>query len=42
MEDPEMVIDLRELNAGHHTKYDIFWEECQKFLQEDTGLAVDE
>ena len=42
MEDPEIVIDLRELNTGHHTKYDVFWEECQKFLQENIGLAVDE
>jgi len=42
MEDPEIIIDLRELNTGQHTKYDIFWEECQKFLQEDIGLAVDE
>ena len=24
------------------TKYDTFWNEAQKFLQEDVGLAVEE
>ena len=36
MEDPTVVVDL---NTG---KYDIFWGECQKFLQEHIDAAVDD
>ena len=39
MEDPDVVVDLRHLNSGQ--KYDVFGSECQKFLQEDVGSAVD-
>ena len=42
MEDPDVVMDLRELLSGKASKFDIFWEECAKFLQEEVGLAVDE
>ena len=42
MEDPEIVLDLRSLNTGQKTKYDCFWDEVEKFLQEDVGLAVEE
>ena len=42
LEDPDIIMDLRSHNTGHGTKYDIFWTECEKFLQEDIGLAVDE
>ena len=42
MEDPDVVIDLRTLQSGHKTKYDDFWKEVDKFLQEDVGLAVEE
>lgn len=42
MEDPDVVIDLRTLQSDHKTKYDDFWQEVEKFLQEDVGLAVEE
>ena len=42
MEDPDVVVDLRHLNSGQKSKYDVFWSECQKFLQEDVGSAVDD
>ncbi|EXX77117.1 hypothetical protein RirG_026770 [Rhizophagus irregularis DAOM 197198w] len=46
--DPNIVIDLRELNLGRPEKYNVFWEYCQKFLvgavknSVDSLLAVDE
>lgn len=42
MEDPDIVIDLRELQSGRASKFDCFWNKCEEFLQEDIGLAVDE
>lgn len=42
MEDPDVVLDLRALNSGQKTKYDMFWDEIQKFLREDVGLAAEE
>ena len=42
MEDPAIVMDLRHLNTGRRAQYDIFWEECAKFLQEVVGTAVDD
>ena len=42
MEDPDIVLDLRSLHSGSRSKYDVFWEECEKFLQEEVGLAVEE
>ena len=42
MEDPDIVVDLRHLHSGQRSKYDVFWEQCEKILQEDVGLAVEE
>ena len=42
MEDPDIVIDLRELNCGRKSQYDVFWEECKKLIQERIGNAVDD
>jgi hypothetical protein len=42
MEDPDVVIDLRRLNSGSKTRYDTFWDECKKFLEEEVGTAVDD
>lgn len=42
MEDPSIVLDLRLHNQGPQPKFDEFWEECCKFLQEDIGIAVDD
>ena len=42
MEDPDIVVDLRHHNHGMQPKYEEFWVECEKFLNEDIGLAVDD
>lgn len=42
MEDPDIVIDLRHLNTGKKSQYDVFWEHCKNFLHEDVGSAVDD
>ena len=42
MEDPDIIIDLRELNCGRKSQYNAFWEECKKFTQESIGAAVDD
>jgi len=42
MEDPSVVVDLRHLNTSNKSKYDVFWDECQKFLQEGIGSAIDD
>ena len=42
MEDPSILPDLRALNTGHSSKFNVFWEECGKFLNEDVGVAVDD
>ena len=41
MEDPDVVLDLRALHTGHKSQYDVFWGECQKFLEE-VGTPVDD
>jgi len=40
MEDPNIVVNLRHLNTGNKSKYDVFWEECKKFLQEGIMLLL--
>ena len=42
MEDPDIVTDFRELQKGKASKFDRFWDECTRFLQEEVGLAVDD
>ena len=42
MEDPDIVVDLRVHNEGRKEIYDAFWRECQKFLEESVGTAVDD
>ena len=34
MEDADIVVDLRHLNSGRKTCYNVFWSECKKFLNE--------
>lgn len=41
MEDADIVLDLRHLNTGRKSQYDVFWSECKKFLEESIGTAVD-
>ena len=40
MEDRDIVLDLRALNTGQKSQYDVFWDECGKFLQEEIGTPV--
>ena len=42
LEDPEVVLDLRALNTGRKSQYDVFWCECKKFLEETVGTPVDD
>ena len=44
LEDPDVIPDLRCAQSSHRekSKYDVFWAETEKYLQEDIGLAVDE
>lgn len=37
MEEPEIVADLRTLNKGK-SRYDQFWEECEKYINENTAV----
>ena len=41
-QDPSIVDDLRHHNRGHPTKYDTFWEECKKYLDNVVETAVDD
>ena len=42
MEDPSVITDLRHHNSGPNTRYEIFWNECEKLLNSDIGVAVDD
>ena len=42
LDDPEIILDLRQLNGNpRSTNFDTFWEEVSSFLEE-SSLAVDE
>lgn len=36
-QDPSIVDDLRHHNRGHPTKYEYFWEQCKKYLEDETA-----
>ena len=40
LQDPDVLPDLKHLNEGRPEKYEVFWEHCKKFLEEQS--AVDE
>ena len=42
MEDADIVLDLRHLNSGRKSQYDVFWSECKKFSKEEVGSAVND
>ena len=42
MEDTDIVLDLRASNGRQDNRFDVFWNECQTFLNEDLGTAVDD
>ena len=42
-EDPSTVVDLREVRSKESkTKFNVFWDEAQKFINEDLGVAVND
>ena len=42
-EDPSTVVDLREVkHKDTRTKFEVFWSEAQKYINEDLGVAVDD
>ena len=42
-EDPNTLVDLREVKSKEtQIKFDVFWDEAQKFINEDLGVAVDD
>lgn len=38
MEDPESVVDLRELNKNGSDRYSVFWEKCNQYLTSCTSV----
>lgn len=39
MEDSDIIFDLRAHNGqSGRTQYDVFWDECQKFLNEEEAV----
>ena len=36
MEDPDVIVDLRELNANGRDCFKVFWEKCSLYLSECT------
>ena len=42
-DDPKTIVDLRKVkHSEHKTKYEVFWKEAKKFLDEGLGTAVDD
>ena len=42
-EDPQTLFDLREVcSMKGHTKFQAFWDEAAKYIDEDVGTAVDD
>ena len=39
-EDPCTVVEIREVKS--QTKYDVFWDEVRKYINEEIGIAVDD
>ena len=39
-EDADIMLDLRHLNTGRKSQYDVFWS--KKFLEESVGTAVND
>lgn len=38
MEDPDIVIDLRELNSNGSDRFSVFWEKCAQYLSSCTSV----
>ena len=42
-EDSRTVVDLRDVKSQEKkTKYDVFWDEARKYINEEIGVAVDD
>ena len=42
MEDLDIIPDLRRHNGSTSSNYNIFWDQCNQFLNEDIGVAIDD
>ena len=42
LEDPDLVVDLRQHNKGHPSKYNQLWEPCEIYIQGNIETAVDD
>ena len=42
LEDPDVVVDLRQHNKGHSSKYMEFWEACENYIRGNIETAVDD
>ena len=42
LEDPKVMVDLRQHNKGHPSKYEPFWEACERYILNSIELAVDD
>lgn len=42
LEDAEVVVDLRHHNKGHTSKYEPFWEACERYIESTIEIAVDD
>ena len=38
MEDPDLMVDLRESNKGHSGKFTVFWEKMNVYLNESSAV----
>ncbi len=38
MEDPNIIIDLRELNSNGSDRFKVFWEKCSQYLSSCTSV----
>ena len=41
-QNPLILDDLRNHNCGHPTKYDKFWDECMKYIEDEFDTAIDD
>ena len=42
MEDPDIIHDFRQHNGRQGSVYEVFWAECEKFINEEIHVAVDD
>ena len=38
MEDPDIIIDFRELNSNKSDRFSVFWDKCSQFLSTCTSV----